>query len=120
MAKKSFKHITDQDFKSIKALLESGVSVSVVAKATGRAYTTVRAIYKTSTVEEYKMYVSEYHNKKREVVDTTPKHLPEELEVAEEPQRTRFSSDSVNLDRIATALERMADAWENKPKRKLF
>ena len=107
------KHLTQEEYNMIKELQTIGVEPGRISKVTNRSYPTISRIRRSNDYEEYKTF-------------TVPKAVVVEplSEVAtDEPQRTHFSEDSVNLERIASALERLALAWEAHPqttKRSIF
>jgi hypothetical protein len=59
--KKSYKHLTDSDFKNLKKLQEAGVSAYRAAGVSGRASQTVLTVYKSKTFAEYKQRVKDYN-----------------------------------------------------------
>ncbi len=119
MAKKQHKHLTEKDFDNIKTLLSTNLTTLQVSQLSQRSRTTVYAIRQADDFDAYKDIVRSYtRNKtKKEPAEETVVEAPKE----QEAQRTNFNPDSANLARIATALERLADAWESTPnKRRLF
>lgn len=137
---KAWTRLTQKEYDTIKTLLEADLPIAKVASIQDRAYSTVKAISVSNSMEDYLHGVNERakRNKIRaaerkarrqaaletpvadepEEIDLPPHLRPVEAEAEQERVKTHFSQDSVSLDRIATALERLADAWERQPEKK--
>lgn len=118
MKKKGYKTISEADFTTIKTLLDNKVSYQAIQRITGRAVSTVRRIEKTSSIKEYQDLTREWNlemKKKREL------HSAPTISTSEfNEHTTTIVPETSELTRIALALERLADAWEASPKRRLF
>lgn len=119
---KSWKHMSEQDFTIIKTLQNLGVSQTKIIKTTGRGSGTVQRAMAAETFEGYVELTRAFNanrSTKPEVVVPTASDLT--VEGHEEKYPALMNVTDVQLERIANALERMADAWEAAPaKRKLF
>lgn len=70
MKKRTFTHISQQDFNSIKLLQKAGLSANQASKATKRTHRVVSNIFNSDTLEQYKELTSQY-GKKTEPVEAT-------------------------------------------------
>ena len=128
---KKYTKLDEDRFKQIVQLLEYGLNQKKVAEIVGCSGPTVSRVHrsKAKTMADWKAFNKlerEKRAKNRPAPDTpakdpvTPNPIATELAKAA-PVKTRLSQDSVNLDRIANALERLATAWESQPaKRNIF
>ena len=103
-------HLTEQDYKTAKALVDAGVSNSDVAKITRRSASTIGYIQRSTSFDNYKELVNIKHQKslakkQTDKTKTEPKQQP--VVITEQSELTR----------IANALERLVDAWEAQPRR---
>jgi hypothetical protein len=71
-----FKIIRQPEFKLIKTMLDAGIKVGLVAKATKRSWLVVKKISESGTIEEYKKLVADYtagcHKKQNKTVEVKP------------------------------------------------
>lgn len=119
MAKKKYTYLDETKFNKTLQLLDYGLSQTQVSKIIGCASSTVSRVHTSGakTYLEWKAHLKQQREErlaKEQVEKAEPNPIAEALAEAE-PVRTHFSEDSVNLDRIANALERLADAWEQSP-----
>lgn len=118
MKKKGYKTLSEADFTTIKTLLDNKVSYLAIKRITGRAASTVKRIDQTSSLKEYKDLTRKWNlemAKKREL------HSAPTMSTSEVNEHTTtIVPETSELTRIALALERLADAWEASPKRRLF
>lgn len=112
---KSWKHLTERDFKTMKTLQEAGLSISKTAAATGRSWGTVQTLYESDTFVEYRQRVSARKAKAEQSPVATPR--PKQPDSLDELRlRTVIAQ-----ERQADALEALVKAWQSAPsKRKLF
>ena len=118
-----WKHLHQQEYDTIKLLLSTGLSTRTVAEIKGRSYNTIHNIKKSESLEDYRKTVTAQtaRNYARRTAAAKAESVPAKAEQTEEVAvkgRTYFSEDSVNLERIASALERLAEAWERQPEKK--
>lgn len=66
MKKRTFTHISQQDFNSIKLLQRAGLSANQASKATKRTHRVVTNIYNSDTLNEYKDITAKQHIDKKE------------------------------------------------------
>jgi hypothetical protein len=115
MGKKGTTRFTKEEFNQIKTMNnEFGLSAKQIMSVTGRSSGTMSRVLSSNTWEDYRELIMQ-SNKKH--------YGPKNDAVTKAPQRTHLSEDSVNLERIASALERLALAWEAHPqttKRSIF
>lgn len=109
------------EYDKIKGLLVYGISAYDIAKIVNRHRTTVVRIAKSKDFEDYKVItssaVASYRQKKKDKLENKYITVPE-LDL---PQKVVNPDKTLAvLDRIAFALERLADAWEREPKKGLF
>lgn len=121
--KQSWTQLEQKEFNLVKDLQGAGLSISKAALVTKRSWGTIQMIYRNDTLDGYKQDVREQRYKYRAdgaPVSRTSTPAAEEEVLAEEAPQTEVtkSLNETNLDRIATALERLADAWERQPERK--
>lgn len=123
--------INEAEYKRIKALLDAGVTPSQTAKVTSRSLATVHRIASSADHASYKREIvavaSKYNAKRKaggsptkEALESLREKLPDAPAEKAIPDRPRFDENGLQLKRIADALERLADAWEASPKRRLF
>ena len=96
------KNLSPQEFKNIKTLLDQGIKKKHVAFALGRSYGTVNVIGRFKTFKEYQTFNQTRFKKP----DFSKMSEPEPHDPQPDP-----------LVRMADALERLATAWEAKPRR---
>jgi hypothetical protein len=124
----------ESEFKRIKDVLgEDGMTITKAAQLVGRSASFVSHINNHNTLYDYFDMVDRHlhrpigtgranyelglRKKELEAASTTPTDSVEATDTAEAPRKVRVTTDSDRLDRIATALERLADAWEATPKK---
>jgi IS30 family transposase len=135
-----YKILDQQEFNTIRGLQSFGMTSKKIQEHLGnnRHTSTINTLRNFDTLEEYRQHVRD--NKARslakapKVVPMTPENTPlfesktpdvptglsTEGMIQPRPAAT-FSTTEMTLRRIASALERMADAWEAKPaKRRIF
>jgi hypothetical protein len=128
------KRLSQEDYDQIKLLLAAGLKPSLVAEVSLRSHGTVNRIQQSRDFDEYKTELSKinaiYHARAN-----NRKSSPAELEVLKKiedpndvinegldklygvPEMSLEERKVIALERQATALERLADAWEAHPKR---
>jgi len=118
-----YKSLNKKEYVQIKALLDAGVPVGVLGKMMERSQATISNIKRSKDFDDYHVIIRSYYAPKPksvvieeakieqhidEVNETEPTHLPK--------VQAHDGTEATSLLRIANALERMADAWESKPK----
>lgn len=121
-----WKHITQDEFDTIKLLISAGLKLDMVASVQDRSYSTIVTINNSNTLEEYKQRVRAYTASKKN--GNKPRTVASEASDNDTLQQSVVDSfiDELNapakqpetLERIAVALERLADAWERTPEKK--
>ena len=108
--------VSKEEFIANKALLESGVSSKALSQVSNLSVTTLDRMARATSFSDYKAIVRRL---------SAPK--AKNIKVTEDANKTiqhidvnSYIKDKNNLTRIADALERLADAWENGPKKKKF
>lgn len=114
---------TESDFETVKGLLGYKLSHKQIAQATGWGAATVARAATAETYVDYMEVVARYTAKKpveQALTESVPAieetEVEEILEPVNEEEAIKMTVNAV--ERIAVALERMADAWENSPKKK--
>ena len=107
--KTTWKYVTEAEYSTTKQLQSMGLTATKISKVTGRAPGTVQRIMNSTDMANYKAITLANRTKYRK--PTTP---VEEMD-APVAKATNPNSD---LQRIAKALERLADAWEAAPRKK--
>lgn len=114
---------TEKDFDTAKQLLKLDLTVGTVAKATGWGKATIGRAAMSETYLDYTTLTQSYTAKKPVVEVTAPEiseqsaaSLTHSSKISAADIRTLTATDPV--ERIANALERLADAWESAPKKK--
>ena len=126
---KGYKHLSTDEFKQAKLLQQAGLSANLSAKTMKRSPSVMSAIYKADSFDEYKANARDSIQRSYVNRGLTPQgKMPEEASAtvesmledgkSEDAVDTQTNDDSHNLARIASALERLADAWENTPKKR--
>lgn len=126
--KKGYKYLTKEEFENMKLLQSAGLKAAMVIKVTKRSGGTVSAVFRSNTWEDYKKFNSEYRkakeNKKASILQGVGTDKIEVASIIPEPKDeigAKLAQSCVvqdSLDRIAVALERLADAWEKTPSKK--
>lgn len=91
--KVKYTHLSEEDFKALKDMLNYGLSKAVISTATGRALSTLSYIDRTETFEKYNKLRESY--RKPKVVEP-PKEILH-VEVKEEPVNGVFSPEIKQL-----------------------
>ena len=119
--------MTEVEFKNIKKMQELGIKAGAVANLVQRSSSTIYAIYRNDTLDDYinemRVKIAEREarrkngqaNQQDTKAEPATEDEPTNEPLTQAPIKTYFSEDSLNLQRIATALERLADAWERQP-----
>lgn len=119
-----WKNLTPAEFKKIKALLDAGVSRIQVSKIMERSTATVTMISRAGSFDEYLDIVRSYYKTKSVAKQEEEAKVEETIDEVNAAKRvvlhTHEGTEATSLNRIANALERLADAWEASPKKKFF
>lgn len=118
-----YTNMTETEFNTIKALQTAGCSARIATKATGRSGFTVGAIFKADDFHTYKDNVTSKWKNNPAYLKRQAENAPVQVSVLDEFEQLindtpALSTPEVHMERIATALERLADAWENSPKKR--
>jgi hypothetical protein len=132
----TWKKVTEQEFATTKQLQAMGLNASKIRKITGRGLTAVGRMFEVESLEDYRQLTlaAKAKTDARKAAKAASARIEPTAEVATETEeieedqhlQTSFSFNSKHdtLVRIAEALERLADAWENSPtptsRRRLF
>lgn len=103
---KHFKMMKPSEYDHIKKLLALKLKSTQVSEITGRSSATVCYVKKSTDFADYHDICNKYNNKVTSV--------KKEVSLDNPDKRDYVVS---NLDRIATALERLATAWEARPEK---
>lgn len=122
---RAWKQITEEEFKRIKQFQDLGIPSNAVSKLLVRGSGTIASVYSSNTLEEHKQ--RQLDKKHKSLASMAAKDKPVIAREAgqfwtdtpESIVHTQTATEHSML-RIAVALERLADAWENTPKRRLF
>jgi len=110
--------ITPEVFTSTKKLQEAGMSTKDIAGILHIGKSTVSKIKTCLTIEEYNS-VYNGSRKKQEVEVVNEDTKSDDEKTSPVASTVVYNSEvEMYLDRIATALERLADAWETQPEKK--
>lgn len=136
MAKgKKYTQVNEEEFNRIRVMFDAGLKTGVIVSITERSPHTINNIRKSKTWEQYQQVLADLYEKRkaeREAAkDTQVPDLAEAMKKGDwekkvaVPSETEVATTAItnkrSLERIATALERLADAWEAQPnKRRLF
>lgn len=128
-----WKHLTEEDYNKIKALLNAGVSPTLTKQITKRGAGTVSTVKNTESYKEYRevinsQYMKKLDKKKASTVqgvgtDTieVPSIIADTVEQIDKVDVT-YSVTSVELlnalNHIAGSLDRLVEAWESTPSKK--
>lgn len=122
-----YKQLTEENYKEIKYLLALKIKASVVAKITKRSQGTISTVKRSTSFANYHALIKEYIVKRKlqkqldkaDAVARTFGYEANDAPVPSETQDYMVSGRSIvsELYRIAEAMERLATAWETKPKR---
>lgn len=121
---RSWKKLTQEEYDHIKLLAASGVKMATIAEIQKRAYGTISRVVNSKSLTGYHEEIRGYAQAKKAA--RTPKQdsvreieLPPFLREDEPQVTTQSFTMRQNVERIATALERLADAWERQPEKKI-
>jgi hypothetical protein len=126
-SKKGYTHIDESEYERIKEILDSGLVTQVkVAKWTGRSQPTLSFIANSDSYQEYRDKASHRNRPKPAPVSVEPTEDTSTATVEVEPSNVpdavvedvRALRNAASLERIAVALERLVEAWENTPTKK--
>lgn len=110
--------VAEEDFAKVKALQAHGLTVKQIASITGWSSGATQIMHRFDTFEDYRNYrVKASTYVKRDAPKPAPSVTKAQDKAPVPEVTTRSFTDSDNLERIATALERLADAWESSPKK---
>ena len=117
MKKKKYKKMKRKEVDKIKKLHEAGLSQKQISDYTGRSTATVSSLSKADwDYDQYKRDLKEsYREKELEKVIVPADSVPTLSTDNSESETVMSVLQSINKN-----LERLADAWEKKPKRRLF
>lgn len=112
------KHLKQEEYDKIKYMVSDlNLKVSDVVSITKRSKSCITNIKASSSLEDY-----HETNRKRQLLSYAQRGLDgkgQPLNQVEEPVDSPEPAPAPdNLERIAVALERLADAWESQPKKK--
>lgn len=107
------KHLTVAEYDTIKQLTGMSLRIGQVAEIVKRSKSTVSFIKRSDSYDGYMDIIHAYIAKSKEKI------VPglEQEQKAEDEYMASGKSVVSELTRIADAMERLATAWENKPKR---
>jgi hypothetical protein len=121
------KRLTQDDYDQIKLLLAAGLKPSLVSEVSFRSHGTVNRIQQSKDFTDYKAELAKinavYHARaNNRTASPAEQEILNKIEDPETPaghvvQAPGMSLSEVQMERIANALERLADAWEAHPKR---
>lgn len=140
MAKNESKYekLTPAEYDRIKLLQNAGINCTQASKIVGRAGSTTSRIYSSDSYEDYKSTLRETNRKSQEnrkkrllakKQAQSNQEADQEVKTATVMNLSTVTSENYDdkhnwevdqLERIAVALERLANAWEAQPKKKLF
>ena len=106
--------ITQEDFSVIKELNKLNLPHAKIQEITNRSSATIKRIIDSATLEDYtetlRLQNETYHNRRDLLIEP---QTVEQTELTIEGMASVFTPVDP-LERIASALERLADCWENK------
>lgn len=112
--KKGYKNLNEKEFYDIKRVLEvPGISRQQAADIVKRSYATVMVIQKHDTYEGYREEVRQTVAKSKARRAAELESIVPALPINEVEVHIPASNEQA-LERIANALERMADAWDKE------
>lgn len=124
MSKKfTWKKVSQAEFDQIKAMQNADISRTQVRKLTGRSYTVTSNIYRVKTLADYRALGQAQKQAKLErriATEIIPEIAPETVVKPTAKVAAKGQQEKEALERIATALENLVDAWNNSPKRRIF
>ena len=112
--------LRETDFQTIHRLAKSGIKRGLIAEATGWGKSTVARVLMWDTFVEYRRYLQELYERQTPTNGiVTHNTLGSAVEEIKAEAKAETDTKEVPTDvRIAVALERLADAWEQKPTRR--
>ena len=132
MARTGIKYhiLSESEFTQIKVMQSAGLKNLQVQKVLGnnRTTSTIGRVSKFDNLESYrKAMVDKANQNKAKLKQAAPdkpyfvQHYKFNPAEVEQSPSDNFSNVALELGRVASALERLADAWESSPtKRRLF
>jgi len=123
---KKYKHYTEKEFKTIKSLCDLKIPIRTIMKMTERSYSTIRYTQISKNFQAYKKKIKDMFNKRKEtgansLTDTSIGY--NKIIWSDDPNKypmikNRNQEDMIieQLSHINKNLERLAQAWEVKPK----
>lgn len=119
----SHKKMTKEEFDKIKTLCNTSLSNKQIMQVTGRSIAVIIYVKRADSYDEYreivdKVYRNSNYFKKRNEEKAQAETKTAETKTIETAETTLESPEVIVLTRIAMALERLADAWENSPKKR--
>ena len=132
---RTFTQLTPGEYNAIKAFCDmEGLSLTAISKATKRSVATIHYIRRSTDFEDYLDFSRKRirDGKNKAIVEETPDVSTRLVEQATEEDVAQAESvnaikvnahegtEATSLLRIANAMERLADDWEEKPKKGLF
>lgn len=121
MRKKNTK-ITENELRLVHTLMDAGIKKNEIAKIAHIGIGTVYYLSISNSMEEYHQNSNSRTRKKKETPAVTVEETTEAADII--PNGTTETVNQIieyrlpELERMAIALERMADAWESTPKKK--
>lgn len=115
---KKYTYLDEGKLNQIVGLLSFGLSQTAIAKIVGCSAATVSRVHTSGakTMADLDAYRKQEREKRTpRLVEGAASDERVEEPVVTAPMKTHSSKDSLNLDRIANALERLATAWESQP-----
>ena len=121
-SKAGWKQMTPVEYDRVKQLIALKLTERQVIELTGRSTGTIHNIKNSDSWEDYKQ-------RTRKQLETLKKKYPTLEDKNKRPEQETTSLEAgrvqvvaehqtATLERIAKAMERLADAWESSPKRK--
>jgi hypothetical protein len=122
-------NVTEKDFMVVHKMADAKLDRKTISELSQWGKSTVGRILLFETYDEYLNHLKELADRQ------TPKPTKEEMDKAIDELRAKVTKIPTTIDidkaveditnpepmeRIATALERLAEAWEQQPKRGLF
>lgn len=117
------KRITQEDYDQMKLLLAAGLKPSLVGEVCQRSHGSVNRVMRSASYEDYRESLTKM-NKVYHAKADAKSTAPVEQEATSEPEQdlmtTKAYTADETLERIASALERLAEAWEAQPRKNNF
>lgn len=114
-----WKQINQKEFDSIKALQTAGLSAKKTSIVLNRGVNSINSVYKADTLEEHRSMQRVRRYKYNKPSTTHLDIVPEPHTSPTIVKTIKANTEPIiQLERIADALERLADAWEAAPVKK--